>query len=40
MAGLWRSAGEDEDDLGGSEDNPYISYKKVKALLTLARRGG
>ncbi|WP_437760155.1 hypothetical protein [Sorangium sp. So ce1389] len=35
-----QGAGEDEDDLGGAEDNPHISYAKVKALLKLARRGG
>ncbi|MGK4005005.1 hypothetical protein WMF31_20430 [Sorangium sp. So ce1036] len=35
-----QGAGEDSDDLGGAEDNPYISYAKVKALLKLAQRGG
>ncbi|WP_437873002.1 hypothetical protein [Sorangium sp. So ce363] len=33
-----QGAGEDADDLGGAEDNPYISYAKVKALLTLSQR--
>ncbi|WP_437684052.1 hypothetical protein [Sorangium sp. So ce131] len=35
-----QGAGEDSDDLGGAEDNPYISYSTVKALLTLSQRGG
>ncbi|AUX23195.1 hypothetical protein SOCEGT47_037180 [Sorangium cellulosum] len=32
-----QGAGEDSDDLGGSGDNPYISYSRAKALLTLSR---
>ncbi|WP_437948045.1 hypothetical protein WME98_46255 [Sorangium sp. So ce296] len=35
-----QGTGEDSDDLGGTEDNPYVSYTKVKALLALAQRGG
>jgi hypothetical protein len=31
--------GEDSDDLGGTDDNPYIAYSKVKALLALSRTG-
>jgi hypothetical protein len=34
-----QGAGEDADDLGGSGDNPYIAYSKVKALLSLSRSG-
>lgn len=34
-----QGAGEDSDDLGGTEDNPYIAYSKVKALLALSQRG-
>ncbi len=28
--------GEDADDLGGNDDNPYVAYSKVKALLECA----
>jgi len=28
--------GESNDDLGGSDDNPYVAYSKVKALLNCA----
>jgi hypothetical protein len=40
---LWMPAqaqgwGEDEDDLGGNDDNPFISYGKVRKLLDLANR--
>ncbi|WP_437738160.1 hypothetical protein [Sorangium sp. So ce1335] len=33
-----QGAGEDGDDLGGSGDNPYVAYSRVRALLDLARR--
>ncbi|WP_438011540.1 hypothetical protein WME89_24630 [Sorangium sp. So ce321] len=33
-----QGAGEDGDDLGGSGDNPYIAYSRVRALLDLSRR--
>jgi hypothetical protein len=28
-----RGAGEDNDDMGGDDDNPFVSYKKARALL-------
>jgi hypothetical protein len=31
-------AGEQSDDRGGTQDNPYISYPYVKALLALSQR--
>jgi hypothetical protein len=31
-----RGAGEDDDDMGGDDDNPYVSYKKARALLDCA----
>ncbi|KYF65930.1 hypothetical protein [Sorangium cellulosum] len=33
-----QGAGEDGDDLGGSGDNPYVAYSRVRALLDLSRR--
>jgi hypothetical protein len=32
----YRGAGEDDDDMGGDDDNPYVSYKKARALLDCA----
>jgi hypothetical protein len=31
-----RGAGESDDDLGGSGDNPYVAYSKARALLLCA----
>ena len=28
--------GENNDDLGGNSDNPYVAYSKVKAILNCA----
>jgi hypothetical protein len=36
MAVNHKGSGEDADDLGGSNDNPYISYSKAKLLLECA----
>lgn len=35
-----QGAGEDADDLGGTGDNPYIAYSRVKALLALSQSRG
>lgn len=33
MAVAHRGWGEDGDDLGGTDDNPYLAYSKVRALI-------
>jgi hypothetical protein len=36
MAVKHRGSGEDSDDLGGDDDNPYVAYSKARALLDCA----